>query len=187
MWKGRHYVNVARMEIKIARQKVAGNRVDIHRIVSLEKYRRIRMLPNKENLDKILKQLQVIMRLQDWDIDIEIVNNREMDSIAKQNDYIPGGYNQRNRYYKTTTISINKDWDEVNEEWYMVLVHELHHVQMDEIDLFFDDFVLSKASEEQKHEMEIGYNFEKEKLNCRLTRAFINAYPADNFKELMTE
>jgi hypothetical protein len=145
------------------------------------------MLPSKESLDKILRQLQTIMRLMDWDIDIEIVNDREMDSTAKQNDYIPGGYNRRNRYYKTATISINKDWGEINEEWYMVLVHEMHHVQMDEFDLFFDDFVLPNVDEEKKNESEAGYNFEKEKLNCRLTRAFINSCPADNFKELMAE
>lgn len=145
------------------------------------------MLPSKESLDKILKQLQSVMRLQDWDIDIEVINDREMDSVAKQNNYIPGGHCLKNRYYKTATISINKDWDEINEEWYMVLVHELHHVQAEEMDNYFDNYILPCVKEDKKDEIETGNDFEKEKLNCRLTREFCNAYSIDNFKELITE
>lgn len=53
-------------------------------------------IPEKELVEQKIKELQQIMRVQDWDITLEIVNDREMDAIAKS-DYIPSGYNDRNR------------------------------------------------------------------------------------------
>jgi hypothetical protein len=139
------------------------------------------MLPSKEKLDTILKKLQEIMRLQDWDITLEIINAREMDATAKRN-YIPGGYCGRNRHYKTATISINRESDDAS-DWYMVLVHELHHVQMDNLDSYFDNYLIHSVNENERDDIENGFNFEIERLNCALTRAFMNAYPVTKFEE----
>ena len=139
-------------------------------------------IPPKEQIEAIIKELQKIMRIQDWDISIEIVNKREMDGTAKI-DYIPAGFCHKNRYFKTAKISLNKDDDE--KDWYYVLIHELYHVVFEDSDNFWDNEVKHAIEEERFKELDNKNDFYKERLNCDLTRQFMNLYPTSNFNHIL--
>jgi len=138
-------------------------------------------MPDIEKLKEIIKKLQEIMRLQDWDIEIRLMNNREMDSICKM-DYIPGGYCSRNRYYKSANIYLNcEDKNIINGDWYNALVHEMFHIIIDSLDEFMDNTLFPIIEENKKDLMQDKYDFEKEKVDCMFARLFVNAYPVTNF------
>jgi ssRNA-specific RNase YbeY (16S rRNA maturation enzyme) len=143
-------------------------------------------MPTKEQIEKIVTELQKIMRIQDWDVSIEIVNDREMDSIAKS-DYIPRGYCHRNRHYKTAKISLNKDDEDFEKDWYYVLIHELYHVVFEDSDHFWDNEVKHAIEENRFLELEKKRDFYVERLNCDLTRQFLTLYPASNFDHILKE
>lgn len=136
------------------------------------------MLPSQMRLEQIKNDLQKIMRIQDWDITIEIVNKREIDSIAKC-DYIPGGYCHRNRHFKTADIYLNKE--HTDDDWYYVLVHELYHVVLEDMDNFWDNEVKRYVKEEEFGRLDNKHSFFIERLNCDLTRQFFSLYPVTNF------
>ncbi len=82
-------------------------------------------MPSIEELEKIIKKLQEIMRIQDWDIDIAIINKYEMKDEAEDEEVY--GLSIRHINLKKAKILLNKD--HYPEEWYATLVHELKHIQ----------------------------------------------------------
>lgn len=139
-------------------------------------------MPTKEKIEAIIKELQKILRIQDWDIKLEIVNNREMDSIAKE-DYIPGGSCSRNRYYKEATVYLNKEY--TSNDWYYVLIHELYHIVLEDIDNFWDNEVRHCIVDDERKRMDDGYSFYIERLNCDLTRQFVSLFPVAKFGNIL--
>jgi len=145
-------------------------------------------MPTKEQIEQILTELQGVMRIQDWDVSIEIVNDREMDSIAKC-EYIPGGYCYRNRHYKTAAISLNKDYEDYEKDWYSILIHELYHVVLEDMDNFWDNEVFRLLPEDKQGSIGEKHTFYIERLNCDLTRQFCGLHPLSHkiASELKTE
>jgi len=138
-------------------------------------------MPDIEKLKEIIKELQKIMRIQDWDIDIHLINDKEMDATCKM-DYIPSGYCSRNRYYKSANIYLNcEDKNNIDGDWYNTLIHEMFHIIMDSLDKFMDNTLFPIIEENKKDSMQDKYDFEKEKVDCMFARLFVNAYPVTNF------
>jgi len=87
--------------------------------------------PNKDTLEKTIKVLQRIMRIQDWDIDAELISNREIVSkYPDKADFHTQAMSDRNLRRNYALISMNNEHicDE-GETWYDTLVHEMLHVQ----------------------------------------------------------
>lgn len=87
--------------------------------------------PNKDTLEKSIKVLQKIMRIQDWNIDVELISSREMASkYPDKADFHTQAMSDRNLRRNYAEISMNKDniCDE-GETWYDTLIHEMLHVQ----------------------------------------------------------
>jgi len=139
-------------------------------------------MPTKEQIEQITKELQKIMRIQDWDITPEIVNSREMDGIVKY-DYVPGGYCHKNRHFKTADIYLNKE--HTDNDWYYVLVHELYHVVFEDSDNFWDNEVERAIEEDRLSELNKKHDFYVERLICDLTRQFVSLYPVSNFDYIL--
>ena len=87
--------------------------------------------PNIDTLEKTIKVLQRIMRIQDWNIDVELISSREMVSkYPDKADFHTQAMSDRNLRRNCAAISMNKD-DICDEDgtWYDTLVHEMLHVQ----------------------------------------------------------
>lgn len=88
-------------------------------------------IPNKDTLEKSIKVLQKIMRIQDWNIDAELISSREIVSkYPDKADFLTQAMSDRNLRRNYALISMNNEYicDE-DETWYDTLVHEMLHIQ----------------------------------------------------------
>lgn len=137
-------------------------------------------LPCIEKLKEIVTELQKIMRIQDWDIEIEVVNgvdlhNKGLDGV----DCNTMGYADRNIKLNEATICINKDNLGKENEWYSTLVHELFHVQ--------STYLISTANA-YFNETHSYFEALYEAYTERLAKMFCSIYPVTNFiKEVPNE
>jgi len=122
------------------------------------------MVPNKEKLEEIIRSLQVIMRIQDWDIEFEYLSAVEMYNAA--GDITTIASCERDRAHLLALIRFNYEGDKTGDVvggWYHTIVHEMFHIVVD----VFDESDTS--------------NLQKEKLINNLTRIFVSLYPVTNF------
>lgn len=83
-------------------------------------------IPSKEVLIGVVKDLQPLMGIQDWDIDIDKISVNEM-TIKHEGD---------NKLLGDVTIKLTRNTarilivDADTDEWYDTVVHELVHVQL---------------------------------------------------------
>lgn len=82
-------------------------------------------LPTEEELRDIAKTLAKILRVQDWDISVHLINGYEMDK--RYNDCTYCGMADRNVRLNIADIYLNSD--NCEDEWYEALVHEMIHIQ----------------------------------------------------------
>jgi hypothetical protein len=129
------------------------------------------MIPDKVKLEEIIKELQKIMRIQDWDIDIEVVSRIEMNGLEKhfKTDGECDGINDINRSYKTSHIYII----DKEEDWYWNLIHELIHLVNDELCDYTSQILDEKTLKE--------YEGMEDRNIQRHTKIFCKIYPVTNF------
>lgn len=123
-------------------------------------------IPDKKHLKKIIKALQKIMGIRDWEIDINLVTGREMaNNYPNDADCNTNGMSDRNVRRNYALISINK---EDPEEWYDTLVHEMLHIQ---------ETIYVHAAQAYMGEHGSYYEDIHEGYVDRLTRMFVEIYP----------
>lgn len=129
-------------------------------------------MPTKEQIEAIIKELQKIMRIQDWDIELKLLTGLEM---AKQNDdeLDVDGDCYRDLNHNRAIISINK---EICNDWYYTLVHELLHIQSTLL------HVTANAYMGEKHSY---FTVIYENFNDTVTRMFISLCPVTNFGHIL--
>ena len=138
------------------------------------------ILPSYEELKEIVKKLQEIMRIQDWDIELRLCTGQQM--LEETDDIENIGFAFRNVRHKYALIRLNTEHPEYAADWYITLIHELKHVQTTEFKYVFDKFLckidvhvaLKEAFEEQTKDY-----YEQWMNVC--AREFARLYPADNF------
>jgi hypothetical protein len=135
------------------------------------------MIPNKEKIEEIIKELQKIMRVQDWDISFEYCNSRKMIELTDGINYACCDGNMK---LHKAIIYINKDHEGIN-EWYSSLVHEIYHLVTRNSEYHAKallDYITDEATRvKEKNSIEIYH----EQMVEDLTRGFVNAYPITNF------
>jgi hypothetical protein len=127
------------------------------------------MIPDKSKIEEIIRELQKIMRIQDWDIELKIYNRMEMNDLCKES-YVPAAHVSIYKHYKRAIIQMCTDHDNI-ENWYNSLLHEMTHILTDDFDQFMDYI---KCDRKQ-------YDDCYEKMTCDIARALENAYPVTNF------
>lgn len=146
------------------------------------------MIPDKETLEKYLSILQMIMRIQDWDIEVSASNPYEMRD--KANDVNAWGSCNANVKRNFAEILINKDTKEHQEgdEWYYTFLHELKHVQMRPLyDAVWNLFDFIDMKDYQKEALKDMINGLFESLTERLAREFCEIYPIESLEEGIEE
>ena len=122
----------------------------------------------EERLNEIARKLAKVLRVQDWDIKVHIINAYEMDK--KYGDCTYMGISDRNANLNTADIYINKD---SCEDWYLTLVHELIHVQQTAL------IHCTKAYFQEEHSY---WNELLEQLTERQAKAFSQIYPVERLE-----
>ena len=137
------------------------------------------MIPDKNKIEAIIKELQKIMRIQDWDIDFEIVNQNEMKGL--QHGEILQGTNLITRTLKRCTTYINKN---DTENWYQTLCHELMHVVTDPI-LWQESLLYQFLPKAHREALDETFMTAVEQSVDELSKVFISLYPVSNFDHIL--
>ena len=87
-----------------------------------------------EALEKLLKQWQIKLKMEDWNLSLEIVEFRRPDGYRQSGDFIADPDK------KTATILMTSDPWRGDEEY--TLVHELLHVIFYNYDKYSEDLIL---------------------------------------------
>lgn len=99
------------------------------------------MLPPKEKLEEIVKELARIMRIQDWDISLDYISQYEMKHIFNSDNLDTAMMCERNRLRKEAIIHVNIDHSGLVEHWEESIVHELYHIVLADISDMADDLM----------------------------------------------
>jgi hypothetical protein len=139
-------------------------------------------MPTKEQIEAIIKELQRIMRLQDWDLFYNHCTKAEMLLHTEASDNL--GYYSVNIKRNCADIYLNIEAEDNQKEWYGSLVHELYHIvtisyriRVLEMKPFLDE----KYREEIKRDSTDYY----EQMVDNLTRIFVKLHPVTNFKHIL--
>jgi hypothetical protein len=139
------------------------------------------MIPSKERIEEIIKELQKMLRIQDWDIGFKYVSEAEARDLYGEDC---SGGNLRRRNNAESQIIINQDNDRIKNEpdyWYHTLIHELYHIVTDDFIYTVDDVMPHVKDEYLRQELNETKNVKYEHLVNKLAQGFVNAYPAANF------
>ena len=137
------------------------------------------MNPTKEEIEMIVKKFQKIARIEDWDIEVELKNDAEM-NLACGIEFIPAGFCTRYREHKKAILLLNYESEQWKEDWYYVFLHEIHHIVFDDLDYAYEtlfDYMPEKIADKKRGEIKVR----KERFICELAKEFKNAYPKENF------
>lgn len=139
------------------------------------------MLPPKEKIEEIIRELQKIMRVQDWDIELKILTSGQMQKETGDIDNI--GEADRNIHTKSAVIRLNtEDEGGCFQGWYHTLIHEMKHIQTTEF-IYLLGNLLDGAEMPENIKKVIKWQtndyYEQWMNNC--AREFVTAYPLSNF------
>jgi len=136
------------------------------------------MLPTKEKFEEMIEILQCIMRIQDWDISLRLINDHEMQGIyGKKSEgcNVMDKQNMHSVIYLNTDLIDTKTSDFESFGWYNVLIHEMMHI----IHITLDDWIEEHLSKDHW----ANYELEMERNLNRFARVFISVYPAESLLE----
>lgn len=139
------------------------------------------MFPEKEKIELILKKLQEIMRLQDWDIKIKCMSTISLsEQYGKDAKYVRGDCN-RDINHSEATIRLNKEYDiDPEENWfYKTLIHELHHVITSRYEIYVANAVNQITNEQLLSHIGSTMGIEYENITDNFAKLFVSVYPLE--------
>jgi hypothetical protein len=135
------------------------------------------MLPSREKINEMIRELQPILRISNWEIEFDYCDKYRMKVLT-------GGENvgacDNNLQVNYAHIYINKDSDQIN-EWYETLVHELYHLVTNDWRYHARsmlDYVKDEAANNKEENMLTAYY---EQATDNLARIFCKVYPVTHF------
>lgn len=138
-------------------------------------------MPTKEQIEAIIRELQPILRIQDWDIEFDYCGDKKIQELA--GDFYYACCERQMRLHKAT-VYINKDHDKIN-EWYPTLVHELYHI-VTQGAYYHSKSLLDYIPDETTKDKErnVFTNYFEQAIED-LAKGFVNAYPVTNFDHIL--
>jgi hypothetical protein len=138
-------------------------------------------MPTKKQIEAIIKELQVKLRIQDWDIVFDYCGDKKIQELA--GNFYYACCERQMRLHKAI-VYINKDHEGID-EWYSTLVHELYHIVTQNAHYHSKsllDYISDEIARNKESEMFTNYF---EQLIDDLAKGFVNAYPVTNFKHIL--
>ncbi|MEN6313245.1 MAG: hypothetical protein ABFD25_03235 [Clostridiaceae bacterium] len=136
-------------------------------------------MPTKEQIEQIIRELQKILHLQDWQITLYLVCQYEMKDIMKVDHYNHIGCCKRFPNQKEAQISLNIDHSRIEECWYSTVMHEMLHIHTCVLDDIVQN-ITDNCGFERKH-----FFYESETLNCSIEKIINGIYPVSNFDHIL--
>jgi hypothetical protein len=138
------------------------------------------MLPDKLKIEEIIKELQKIMRIQDWDIEIDFLTGKEFYDDNGEFSMV----NHINRLRNYSNIDIDVECQDNKDNWYHNLVHELMHLVTD---AFYYSTIKSfnALPSESKKAVENDSNVSNERTVDKLAVIFVSIYPITNLNHIL--
>jgi hypothetical protein len=139
------------------------------------------MLPTQKILEQIVKELQKIMRLQDWDIETRVISRLEM--LAEQGEVNCCGVSIRDLHQKCAKILLNKDHEEMqaSKDWYFTLIHEMYHINTTYL-IDRAESVIKCLHNSSLEDYTMSFlKQEYEKSMNEFAKIFTSLYPAEQF------
>lgn len=137
-------------------------------------------MPTKEQIEAIVKILQPILRISDWDIDVELLHESEYEKLI---DSDTQAHNHIERMLNSSFITINI---ESSDDWYISLLHELVHLVFDPIEQAGTNACnltngrISKCIDDE-------YTVAMERTVDRMAKIISKLYPVTNFKDILED
>ncbi len=135
------------------------------------------MILSKEKLEGYIQELQKTLMLQDWTIEICLINQYETKDRMGANHYDHIGLCERFPNRREAVIYLNIDHSRISECWYETIIHEMLHIHTSVL----DDIVLNvteQGSFERNH-----FEFESETLNCTMEKIISRLCPKPQIEE----
>lgn len=135
------------------------------------------MLPSKEKIVEIIKELQPILRITNWEIDFDYCDKYRMKDLTGNENV---GACDNNLTVNYAHIYINTDSGQTN-EWYETLVHELYHLVTNDWRYHARsmlDYVQGETAHNKEENMLTAYY---EQATDNLGRIFCKVYPVTHF------
>jgi hypothetical protein len=129
-----------------------------------------------EIINKMLPRLQQILRIQDWDITVELLDG---DKFYKLHDNENQGYTYINRLLKEADIEINID-ESVN--WHTTLLHELVHIIVDPW-YFQTEDMISFLDEDLREKVSSPLKISCEQVVEVLAKILTKIYPLEEIQK----
>jgi hypothetical protein len=132
------------------------------------------MLPTKEVLENIVANLQEKMRIQDWDITLDYIDQYKMKHVFDADHLDTAMMCERYRLRKEALIYVNIDHSANEDQWYENIVHELFHIVTGELSDIAEDLM----DETNASEMLKRYKTQTtETMVTNLSKIFVSLYP----------
>jgi hypothetical protein len=139
-------------------------------------------MPTKEQIEAIVKKLQQIMRIVDWDIEIIYTNQYEVKHLMNSDNLDTAMMCERYRLRREARIYVNVDHLALPTDWYESIVHELYHIVTGEIcdiaEDLMDEIDISETTRRQEKQS-------NEVMVVHLAKIFISLYPVSNFDHIL--
>jgi len=139
-------------------------------------------MPTKEQIEQIIKLLQPILRLMNWEINFDYCDKYHIKDLTNKTD--SAACNESNLAINYSHIYISTDTDKPD-EWYNSLVHELFHLVTSDYRyhaVSMLDYVKDKTINSKEGN---ALNAYYEQLVDSLSRIFCSAYPVSNFDHIL--
>ena len=134
-------------------------------------------MPDIEKLKEIIKELQKIMRIQDWNIGIELVSGEDFNNRVDEKFKDCQAHNEITRLLNTCYILINID---KTDNWYKSLVHELMHLAFDHLETC-ESLIYQLNNKQIQQSVDDVFTVALERTVERMAEIFVSVYPVTNF------
>jgi hypothetical protein len=140
--------------------------------------------PRQEILEKILKRLAEVMRLQDWDIELQLLTLGDLSKTYGVEAQTLRGDCTRDLKHNEAIINLNIDYDPSDKMgkdsenwWYKTLVHELHHITTARYERYAVEAVSHLDSQSLIDNTNENMLIEYENITSTFAKVFTSVYP----------
>jgi hypothetical protein len=135
-------------------------------------------MPTKEQIEQIIRDLQPILRIADWDISVDILPAKEFKEKTNSDGQ---AHNHIVRTLNSSHITINSDG---TCDWYTSLLHELVHLIFDSIEQAGTNACNLTSGNVSKC-IDDNYMVAMERTVDRIANIIAKIYPISNFDHIL--
>ena len=139
-------------------------------------------MPTKEQIEAIIKELQPILRLSNWEIEFDYCDKYKLKDLTEKDGSV--ACNESDLRINHSHIYMRTDSNQT-EEWYETLIHELFHLVTSDHRYHATSLLDYVKDEVANAKEENVLNAYYEQLVDNLAKIFCKVYPVTNFDHIL--